>query len=79
VASRKKRGGGDGKWILNLFFCSFKSWIALFFCSKDSCADRMWAVWSCKVRACFLKRSIIVFSRSIDVFGAYLSSAVFAR
>ena len=66
--------------MLNLFFCSFKSWNDLFFCSRDSCAERMCAVWSCRVRACFLRKKmpIVISSRSTGG-RSYLSSAVLAR
>ena len=46
----------------HLFFCSRMSWIALFFCSSDEWADRIWAVWSCRVKACFLDRVQSVFA-----------------
>lgn len=38
----------------DLFFCSLTSWIARFFSSSAACAERMFAVWSCSVNACFL-------------------------
>jgi hypothetical protein len=38
----------------HLFFCSLTSCIALFFSSNAACAERMLAVCSCSVSACFL-------------------------
>ena len=37
-----------------LFRCSLTSWIAFDFCSSEACAERICAVWSWSVRACFL-------------------------
>lgn len=38
----------------HLFFCSLRSCTDLIFCSSVACAESMWAVCSCSVRAYFL-------------------------